>query len=124
VHLEARQLLRRTKPPHTVCRRRQLFSLFALGEKGAFPIVGCNCNCRYRHQDTSLGLQVPSPGGSDTQHDSERPTTHTHTTSHVVALPASPYQVEITHTHDEHAWYEGCLAGRCAWETFLPARGG
>ena len=55
-----------------------------------------NCNCRYRHQDTSLGLQVPSPGGSDTQHDSERPTTRTHDLSR----RSPPRTKSRSHTHD------------------------
>ena len=49
--------------------------------------VPCNCNCCHRHTDTSHDRQVPSPGGSDTQHDPRTTYRQTHTTSHVAALP-------------------------------------
>ena len=57
--------------------------------------------------DTSHVLQVPSPGGSDTQHYSARPT-NTHTrplTTHVATLPEPSRDITHTqsHTHENHS---------------------
>jgi hypothetical protein len=70
----------------------------------------CNCNCCHRHRDTSHDRQVPSPGGSDTQHDPRTTYRHAHTTSHVAALPEPSRDHATTHKPlslpDEHTSYQ------------------
>ena len=60
-----------------------------------------NCNCCHRHTDTSHDRQVPSPGGSDTQHDPRTTYRHAHTTSHVAALPEPSRDHAATHTNTQ-----------------------
>jgi hypothetical protein len=73
-------------------------------------ICNCNCNCCHRHTDTSHDRQVPSPGGSDTQHDPRTTYRHTHTTSHVATLPEPSRDHATTHKPlslpNEHTSYQ------------------